>query len=58
MGPLLKPYLAWFKPGFHPWQSGQRASFEAWSCAFAASGDPIAPSNALYSHRKRATGPA
>jgi predicted metal-dependent hydrolase len=48
MGPLLKPYLAWFKPGFHPWQSGQRASFEAWSRALADSGDPIAASNALY----------
>jgi uncharacterized protein len=48
MGPLLKPYLAWYKPGFHPWQCGMHASFDAWRRAMQSSGDPITASNALY----------
>lgn len=48
MAPLLRPYLAWYKPGFHPWQSGSMSCLADWSQAMAHSGDPIAASNSLY----------
>ena len=50
MGPLLKPYLAWYRPGFHPWQSGALPSFDTWNQAMRQTGDPVAASNALYAH--------
>lgn len=49
MAPLLKPYLAWYKPGFHPWQSGRMPSFDSWGQAMVLhGGDPVAASNSLY----------
>ncbi len=49
MGPLVKPYLAWFKPGFHPWHSGTPACFDTWMQTFERTGgDAIAASDALY----------
>jgi predicted metal-dependent hydrolase len=48
MGPVIKPYLAWYKPGFHPWQSGMVPSFKTWNDAMRQSGDPIKASDALY----------
>jgi predicted metal-dependent hydrolase len=48
MPPLIKPYLAWFKPGFHPWQSAQHPSFDTWRLTLQSTGDPIAASNALH----------
>lgn len=37
-GPLRKiilPWLAWFKPGFHPWQHDNRAHVEQWKQEYA-----------------------
>ncbi len=49
MGPLLKPWLAWFKPGFHPLDSRLPACFDRWMVAFEQhQHDPVAASNALY----------
>jgi predicted metal-dependent hydrolase len=48
MGPLLKPYLAWYRPGFHPWQTATHPSFARWGEALQATHDPIAASNSLY----------
>lgn len=47
MGPLLRPYLAWYKPGFHPWDAGAPGEFQTWMHVMQQSGDPIAASDAL-----------
>ena len=38
---LLPHYLAYFKPGFHPWQQGQLKNYESWRETYEASGDAI-----------------
>eukprot|EP00452_MALV-II_sp_L67-6_P000066 gene66-268_t len=38
---LLPHYLAYFKPGFHPWQQGQLKNYERWRETYEASGDAI-----------------
>ncbi len=49
MGPLLKPWLAWFKPGFHPWHSGLPRCYHPWRATFQRTGgDAIAASEVLY----------
>ncbi|MEY4765561.1 MAG: hypothetical protein RI907_2234, partial [Pseudomonadota bacterium] len=49
MGPLLKPWLAWFKPGFHPWQSGLPRCYQPWLNTFERTGgNAIAASEVLY----------
>jgi len=49
MGPLLKPWLAWFKPGFHPWHSGLPRCYQPWLATFQRTGgDAIAASQVLY----------
>lgn len=48
MGPLLKPYLAWYKPGFHPWDSHAPHDFQTWLQAMAKHGDPVLASNAVH----------
>lgn len=47
MPPLLRPYLAWFSPGFHPWQHGMIAGYDTWSTALAKTHDPVQAANAL-----------
>jgi uncharacterized protein len=47
MGPLLWPYLAWYRPGFHPWDEQASPEFATWLSAMQQSGDPVAASNAL-----------
>lgn len=46
---LLPHYLAYFKPGFHPWQAGQMQTYATWRRVFDDSGDAIAAANALHS---------
>jgi predicted metal-dependent hydrolase len=41
MLPLIKPYLAWFRPGFHPWDTAMPSNFQTWEQAMRESGDPI-----------------
>lgn len=44
--PILGHFLAYFKPGFHPWQSGQMNGYATWLETFNRTGDPIAASEA------------
>lgn len=45
---LLPHYLAYYKPGFHPWNEGQTETYRRWRGVFDGSGgDAIAASNAL-----------
>ncbi len=37
-----KSYLAWFRPGFHPWDLDNRALVKAWREEFAANPEPVA----------------
>jgi len=47
MADIIKPYLAWYKPGFHPWESGMLPSYPAWADALKHTGDAVAASDAL-----------
>ncbi len=44
---MLPSYLAWFKPGFHPWDSGIPEQASKWIAAYDASKDPRLASDAL-----------
>lgn len=45
---LLPHYLAYYRPGFHPWQAGSTRAYARWREIFDGSGgDAIAASNAL-----------
>lgn len=44
---VLGHYAEYYKPGFHPWQSGQLRSYEVWLRTFEATGDPILAGEAL-----------
>jgi predicted metal-dependent hydrolase len=48
MTKLLPHYLAYFKPGFHPWSEGQMATYTTWRQVFDQSDDAIAAANALH----------
>lgn len=39
---LLGHYLAYFKPGFHPWQAGQLDRYQTWRETYETTGDAIA----------------
>lgn len=45
---LMPHYLAYYKPGFHPWSKGQMQTYATWRRVFDASGDAIAAANALH----------
>ncbi|MBC7702062.1 MAG: metal-dependent hydrolase [Massilia sp.] len=44
--PILGHFMAYFKPGFHPWQTGQMHGYAVWLETFNRTGDPIAAGNA------------
>jgi uncharacterized protein len=44
---LLPHYLAYYRPGFHPWQSGRMAGFERWQKVYRESGNPVEASDAV-----------
>lgn len=52
MIPLIRPYLAWFRPSFHPWDIGQQPSYPVWADALAITGDPVAATDAVHSVAK------
>ncbi|RZL00220.1 MAG: metal-dependent hydrolase [Rubrivivax sp.] len=47
MAGIIGPYLAWYKPGFHPWDSGMMSHYPVWAEALQRTGDVIAASDAL-----------
>lgn len=46
--PMLGHYLQYFKPGFHPWQTGQMRSYQLWLDTLNRTGDPILAGEVLY----------
>ncbi len=46
--PTFGYYLAYYKPGFHPWKVREMPSYGIWIKTFEATGDPIAAGNALH----------
>ena len=48
MRPLLKPYLAWFRPGFHPWDQAMPDNFRTWEQVMQHTGDPVRACDALH----------
>ncbi len=46
--PILKEYMAYYKPGFHPWDNGQMRSYQIWLDTFNLTGDPILAGEALH----------
>ncbi|MBC7700913.1 metal-dependent hydrolase [Aquabacterium sp.] len=46
--PTLGYYLAYYKPGFHPWKLKEMPSYGTWLRTFQRTGDPIAAGNALH----------
>lgn len=47
LAPVLGQYLAYLKPGFHPWQQPLVASYPAWVAALEHTGDPVRAGNTL-----------
>ncbi|MES3040679.1 MAG: metal-dependent hydrolase [Pseudomonadota bacterium] len=45
---MLPEFLAWFRPGFHPWDSGMPEKVAAWLEEYARHGDPMQASAAVY----------
>lgn len=45
---LIRPYLAWFKPGFHPWDSGIPEKVSAWLEEYDRHGDPMEASRRVF----------
>jgi predicted metal-dependent hydrolase len=51
--PVMPLVLAYFRPGFHPWQDEAPAAFERWRDEFARSGDPFAAAQVVGSRSAR-----
>lgn len=49
--PILGHFMAYFKPGFHPWEIGQMTGYETWLEIFNRTGDPIAASEGALAAR-------
>ena len=45
---MLPEFLAWFRPGFHPWDTGMPEKVAAWLEEYGDHGDPIRASAAVY----------
>lgn len=45
---LARHYLGYFRPGFHPWQTGQMRSYSLWLDTFNRTGDPVLAGEALH----------
>lgn len=46
--PIVGHYLAYLRPDFHPWHSGQIHSYEAWRQTLDTTGDPILAGEVVY----------
>ncbi len=46
--PLLPLYFAYFRPGFHPWQSGSTEAYRRWREAYDKTGDAIYAGAAVH----------
>ncbi|TJY60843.1 metal-dependent hydrolase [Sinimarinibacterium sp. CAU 1509] len=44
---LMRHYLSYFRPGFHPWQQGQLELYHRWVETFERSGDAITAADAV-----------
>ena len=45
---MLPEFLAWFRPGFHPWDTGMPEQVAAWLEEYEAHGDPMRASQIIY----------
>ena len=45
---MLPEFLAWFRPGFHPWDTGMPEKVAAWLEEYGDHGDPMRASAAVY----------
>jgi len=45
---MLPEFLAWFRPGFHPWETGMPEKVAAWLEEYEGHGDPMRASAAVY----------
>ncbi|MFO0692943.1 MAG: metal-dependent hydrolase [Polyangiales bacterium] len=45
---LVRPYLAWFRPGFHPWDTGVPDKVQEWLAAYETNRDPMAACEAVF----------
>lgn len=45
---MLPEFLAWFRPGFHPWETGMPEKVAAWLEEYGEHGDPMRASAAVY----------
>ena len=43
--PLMGHYLAYYRPGFHPWQEGEMTAYRRWLEAFERTGSALAAGN-------------
>lgn len=48
MTSMFRPWLAYFKPGFHPWQQAELPQYGQWLREYERTGDPIAAADALF----------
>lgn len=45
---MLPEFVAWFRPGFHPWETGMPEKVAAWLKEYGEHGDPMRASAAVY----------
>ena len=45
---MLPEFLAWFRPGFHPWDTGMPEKVAAWLAQYEQHGDPMKASAEVY----------
>lgn len=48
---MLPSYLAWFKPGFHPWDTGMPRAIADWIAAYERHQDPRRATDAVFPQR-------
>ncbi len=51
---MIPSYLAWFKPGFHPWDSGMPAQVAQWVREYDQHQDPLRATLAVFPERRAA----
>ncbi|RZL09561.1 MAG: metal-dependent hydrolase [Rubrivivax sp.] len=44
----LRHYLSYYRPGFHPWQTGQMSAYQLWLDTLERTGNPILAGEALH----------